>query len=140
MLEDRKKRGVFILMISDIKDLIIHFAVDKFMDKATPVQKSDFLQFRANFIEEELSELYQSINENNKEEIVDALIDIIVVALGTLEAYKIDTTKAWKEVHRANMSKEIGINPTRENNGDIPDAIKPKGWKAPNHNGNTGLL
>ena len=127
-------------MINDIKKLNMHYKVHEFMKRATLSQKFQYLQFRANFIEEELTELYEAISVYNKEDIVDALIDIIVVSLGTLESFEVNIQEAWNEVLRANLDKEIGVNPTRENNGDLPDAIKPEGWIGPNHKNNTGKL
>jgi hypothetical protein len=97
-----------------------------------------FLQFRVNFLEEELNELKD--NMNNPEEIVDALIDLCVVAIGTLDAFDIDSKKAWNEVHQANMNKEVGVKASRPNPLGLPDLIKPEGWTAPSHEGNHGLL
>ena len=47
--------------------------------------------------------------DGNPEEIVDALIDLCVVAIGTLDAYGVNSYKAWDEVHAANMNKEVGL-------------------------------
>ena len=45
----------------------------------------------------------------------------------------IDAHKAWHEVHKANMSKEVGVKESRPNPLGLPDLIKPEGWKAPSH-------
>ena len=37
------------------------------------------------------------------EEVVDGLIDLCVVAIGTLDALGVDPYRAWDEVHKANM-------------------------------------
>jgi len=97
-----------------------------------------FLEFRVKFLKEELTELEDNLD--NPEEIVDALIDLCVVAIGTLDAFDIDAYKAWDEVHKANMSKEVGIKASRPNPLNLPDLIKPTGWQAPSHEGNHGLL
>ncbi len=99
-----------------------------------------FLQFRLAFLREELNETETAVNNRDQEEIVDGLIDLIVVAVGTLDAYGVDGEKAWKEVLRANMNKEVGVKESRPNVLGLPDLVKPKGWKGPNHGGNTGLL
>ena len=93
------------------------------------------LEFRTKFIQEELDELSAS---ESAEDVVDALIDIVVVAIGTLHAYGVDSHLAWDEVLRANMSKEPGIKPERPNPLGLPDLTKPEGWVAPNHSGNDG--
>ena len=74
------------------------------------------------------------------EEIVDALIDLCVVAIGTLDAYSVNAYKAWDEVHAANMAKEVGIKESRPNPLGLPDLVKPEGWTPPTHAGNHGLI
>lgn len=96
------------------------------------------LDFRINFLKEELKELED--NKDNPEEVVDALIDLIVVAAGTMTLFKIDGHKAWNEVYRANLEKQVGIKPERYNPLGLPDLMKPSDWKAPSHEGNHGLL
>ena len=99
-----------------------------------------FLQFRIDFLKEELNETIQAFDDGNKEEIVDGLIDLIVIAVGTLDAFDVDGRKAWKEVLKANMSKEVGIKETRPNPLGLPDLVKPSSWVGPDHKGNTGNL
>jgi predicted HAD superfamily Cof-like phosphohydrolase len=97
-----------------------------------------YLQFRVDFLQEELDEL--KANTKNPEEIVDALIDLCVVAIGTLDAFNVDAYKAWDEVHRANMQKEVGVKATRPNPLKMPDLIKPSNWTPPDHTGNHGMF
>lgn len=99
----------------------------------------DKLNFRMDLQTEEHDELAQAIYDKNPEEIVDALIDTIWIACGTLDLLGVDFDKAFKEVERANMSKERGIKPGREQSGGF-DVIKPRGWKGPDHSGNHGKL
>jgi hypothetical protein len=126
-------------LIKDTRLLNEHFGVNQWIrsKKRTNEDLFKYLEFRIKFIEEELDELKNSINEV---ETVDALIDIVVVALGTLDTFDIDIDKAWNEVFEANMNKEVGINPTRSNEDGLPDLVKPKGWKEPDHSDNIGLL
>jgi predicted HAD superfamily Cof-like phosphohydrolase len=95
------------------------------------------LKFRLDFLQEELDEAKRA---NSAEDIVDAMIDLCVVAIGTLDAYNVDSQEAWNKVHSANMSKERGIKPERPNPLGLPDLIKPEGWVAPSHEGNHGIL
>ena len=99
-----------------------------------------FLEFRADFLQEELDETRKAIAEGDPEEIVDGLIDLCVVAIGTLDAYNVNAHKAWDEVLKANMAKEVGVKPSRPNPLGVPDLIKPEGWEAPSHDGNHGSL
>lgn len=95
------------------------------------------LMFRLNFIQEELDE---AKNADSAEDIVDAMIDICVVAIGTLDIFSVDCQYSWDVVHAANMAKERGIKPERPNPLGLPDLIKPEGWTAPTHAGNHGRL
>jgi predicted HAD superfamily Cof-like phosphohydrolase len=96
-----------------------------------------FLEFRIRFLQEELDEMK---NTDKMEDVTDALIDLCVVAIGTLDALDIDADLAWYRVHRANMAKQVGIKASRPNPLGLPDLIKPEGWVAPSHADNIGLL
>jgi hypothetical protein len=131
--------------VQDINDMHRKFGVHKWVSEqlvAGDKEKlSKFLEFRLNFLQEELDETRSAaIMDKNPEEIVDGLIDLCVVAIGTLDAFGIDAYKAWDEVHNANMSKEPGIKESRPNPLGLPDLIKPEGWKGPEHRGNHGYF
>ena len=96
-----------------------------------------FLDFRVKFLREELAELSEA---ETACQFVDALIDLCVVAIGTLDLFDVDSHKAWDAVNRANMAKEAGSNPSRPNAFGLPDLVKPAGWVAPTHADNVGLL
>lgn len=114
----------------------IHEAVDK-MDKET---LKKFMKFRLDFLMEELNETRMAYCRGDAEEVVDGLIDLIVVAAGTLDLFKVDSKKAWREVLKANLSKKPGVKKGRPNPLGLPDLMKPEGWVAPSHKGNTGIL
>ncbi len=124
--------------VYDIADMHDKYGVNEKVREFDSEKLKQFLQFRVNFLEEELTELKD--NMDNPEEIVDALIDLCVVAIGTLDAFEIDSYKAWNEVHKANMNKKVGVKESRPNPLGLPDLIKPEGWTAPSHAGNHGLL
>jgi len=129
--------------VKDINDMHAKFGVHDWMEKNkdNPELLKQFLEFRIRFLEEELNETKQAaILDNNREEIVDGLIDLCVVAIGTLDSFGIDAYKAWDSVHKANMSKEPGIKESRPNPLGLPDLIKPEGWEGPNHRDNYALL
>lgn len=97
-----------------------------------------FLAFRVNFLHEELLETETAFSQGDVEEIVDGLIDLCVIAIGTLDILGVDAHKAWHQVHNANMAKEPGIKPSRPNPLGLPDMIKPEGWVGPDHSDNHG--
>lgn len=120
-------------IIEDIEQLTTKFEFDK-----EPLSLGK-LYFRGQLLQEELNEYLEAIYFREEADTVDALIDLTVVALGTLAILKVDIQKAWDEVHRANISKERGIKPGREQSGGF-DLIKPTGWTAPFHEDNVGRL
>ena len=99
-----------------------------------------FLEFRIKFLQEELDETRKAVEESDAEEIVDGLIDLCVVAIGTLDAFDVNARVAWNEIFEANMSKEPGIKESRPNPLGLPDLIKKPDWKGPDHTGNHGLF
>lgn len=121
------------------------------MDKNILIQ---FLLFRLECIHEEYNEAREALNhienfENFKysdtvisscEDFVDALIDLCVFAVGTLDLLQVDATRAWKEVMYKNIQKVPGEKESRKNNFGFPDLIKPEGWTSPSHKNNIGLL
>jgi len=131
--------------VQDINDMHAKFGVHDWVKdelaKDTDWQRlNKFLEFRIKFLQEELGETANAVKNKDAEEIVDGLIDLCVVAIGTLDAFGVDAYKAWDEVHNANMAKERGIKESRPNPLGLPDLIKPEGWNGPEHNDNTGNL
>jgi predicted HAD superfamily Cof-like phosphohydrolase len=107
------------------------------LDHFTPQQLREFLNFRIDFLAEELQELQDA---KTADDAVDALVDLCVIAIGTLQLYGVDAALAWNRVLEANMKKEVGVKTTRPQAGDLPDLVKPAGWTAPQHADNVGLL
>ena len=128
--------------VNDIRQMHDRFGVTKWiaekMEEGDYATLHEFLRFRVNFLYEELDETNNAMLNGNNEEIVDGLIDLCVIAIGTLDILGIDSDKAWEEVHRANMMKFPGIKPSRPNPLGVPDMIKPEGWVGPDHYDNQG--
>jgi predicted HAD superfamily Cof-like phosphohydrolase len=128
--------------VKDISDMQYKYGVKKWMhdnqDNSDLLNK--YIEFRLKFIREELMETEAAFTNKDAEEIVDGLIDLCVVAIGTLDALGVDSNKAWDEVLKANLAKEVGVKESRPNPLGLPDLIKPEGWEAPSHEGNYGKL
>lgn len=105
--------------------------------KDLPRFSPERLEFRQRFIREEYRETLTAIHTKNPEEIVDGLIDMMVVILGTLYEAGVDIGKAWHEVHVANMAKERNVNPSRFGSAGY-DLTKPENWGRPVHTNNVG--
>jgi len=123
--------------VHDIANMHEHYKVHPVIQKMDSETLKKFLEFRIKFLQEELDEMKAA---EYPEDVVDALIDLCVVAIGTLDAFNVDSYKAWDEVLKANMTKETGIKASRPNPLGLPDLIKPEGWVGPSHSNNYGFL
>jgi hypothetical protein len=110
---------------------------DKFGFSQKPISKQQ-MKARLDFIQEELDEAYEALDDNHADDFVDANIDIIVVAIGNLDQANVNGWLAWDIVHGANMSKVIGTHSKRPEMKQ--DLVKPEGWVKPNHSNNVGSL
>jgi len=120
-----------------MNDMHAKFGVREVVSKMDANKLADFLQFRIGCLQEELDELKAA---RNGDDAVDALIDLCVFAIGTLDLYGVDANMAWDRVYKANITKEVGIKAARPNPMGLPDLIKPEGWAAPTHKDNIGAF
>jgi hypothetical protein len=104
--------------IFQIKDNYVPFVseVEKFnavmgkswQNRTTPTINKKDAEFVINFIQEELDELKQAVEDNNIIEIFDALLDITYVGLGNgalVFGLKNKMLEGYNEVQASNMSK-----------------------------------
>lgn len=130
--------------VKDIAEMHKHFGASTWVQDKVDLGREDLLdklmEFRLNFLTEELNEAKTAHDAGNAEDIVDAMIDLCVVAIGTLDLYGVDAQKAWDEVLKANMAKQPGVKPNRPNPLGLPDLMKPEGWVGPSHVGNIGHI
>lgn len=82
-------------------------------------------------IKEETKELQEAFNANDKIEILDALIDIIVVTVGAINSMGANGEGAWDEVMRTNFAKIDSVTGKVKKRED-GKVLKPAGWTAPN--------
>jgi len=80
------------------------------------------------YLNEELEELKAAINDGDREETLDALVDLTIFALGGMHQLGVDGQRAFEIVHRSNMEKSLGVKPARDLQGD---ATKPDNWTPP---------
>ena len=123
--------------VADIAEMHDKYGVLEKVQKFDKKKLEQFFNFRVKFLEEEMNELK---NAKTADDVVDALIDLCVVAIGTLDLFEVDPHLAWDRVHEANMNKKVGIKESRPNPLGLPDLIKPEGWLPPIHDDNTGSL
>ena len=123
--------------VKDMNDMHAKFGVREVVSKMDANKLAEFLEFRIGCLQEELDELKSA---RNGDDAVDALIDLTVFAIGTLDLFGVEAYMAWDRVYRANITKEIGIKESRPNPLGLPDLIKPEGWTAPTHKDNIGAF
>jgi len=98
----------------------------------TPTQlKQKDMQFRIDFLEEELHELVFAYKTKDLAGQFDALIDLVYVALGTADLMGLKFDKGWDLVHQANMKKVRVKSAKGSKRGHAWDVTKPEGWQAP---------
>jgi hypothetical protein len=135
--------------VHDIEKMHMKYGVDKAVQTFDKSKLTAFLKFRINFLQEELDEMREALvsyesgkisGDTAADDTVDALIDLCVVAIGTLQSFNVDSRESWNRVLTANMNKEVGIKESRPNPLGLPDLVKPEGWVAPSHLDNIGLF
>ena len=91
----------------------------------------ELVNFRTSFLMEELAEYTNAIVKKDTAKALDALVDIVYIALGTAWLFNLPFDKAWKEIQAANMKKVRAKDKTGKR-GTKFDVIKPKGFIEPN--------
>lgn len=100
-------------------------------DQTVNHYNSDQFELYHNLISEEFAELNAAVAQGDKDEQLDALIDILVVTIGAIHSMGADGEGAWNEVMRTNFAK---IDPVtgkvrKREDGKV---LKPEGWTPPN--------
>jgi hypothetical protein len=127
--------------VGDIAQMHQKYKIHKWVnDPANAEKLKAFLKFRIDFLKEEYDETVEAFDNEDPEEIIDGLIDLCVIAIGTLDIFDVDAQKAWDEVLSANMKKSVGIKKDRPNPLNVPDLVKDTDWENPSHKGNHGIL
>lgn len=91
------------------------------------------LEFRHKFLQEELDEFTEGVEQGDHAKMFDALLDLVYVAHGTAHLLGYPWPAGWAEVQRANMAKEraSSADDPRSKRGHELDVVKPEGWTPP---------
>jgi predicted HAD superfamily Cof-like phosphohydrolase len=116
-------------MIRDIADFHTKFGL-AYNDRPRDLPE-DLQNFRVKFMQEELNEYAESATNGNLEGQLDALVDLVYVALGTAYMQGFNFKEAWRRVHEANMRKVRATSSDQSKRGSVSDVVKPVGWTAP---------
>ena len=117
-------------LLKDIDNFHKKYGFEK-NEKVDIPDNNELINFRTAFLMEELAEYTNAITKKDTAGALDALVDIVYIALGTAWLFNLPFEKAWNEVQKANMSKIRAKDKTGKR-GTKFDVIKPKDWKAPN--------
>lgn len=91
----------------------------------------DMSKLRIDRLHEEMDEYRQARRDNNLVDQLDALVDLVYVALGTAYLHGFDFEEAWNRVHASNMLKERAQKTSDSKHKSQYDVIKPEGWVPP---------
>ena len=106
---------------------------EKFMracDQTTGEFNNEQFTLYLNLIREEYTELMQANAEDDRLEMLDAMIDILVVTIGAIHSMGADAEGAWKEVMATNFNK-IDKQSGRVRKREDGKVLKPQGWLPP---------
>jgi predicted HAD superfamily Cof-like phosphohydrolase len=95
-----------------------------------PATESNYKMYLS-LIDEEYGELVEAVNNNDRVEQLDALVDILVVTMGAIRAAGWNGEAAWKEVMATNFAK-IDPSTGKVRKREDGKVLKPAGWRAPN--------
>jgi predicted HAD superfamily Cof-like phosphohydrolase len=101
-------------------------ACDQSVEGYNEAQYSMYL----NLIAEETQELSVAVQNDDKIEQLDALIDILVVTIGAIHSMGADAEGAWKEVMSTNFAK-IDKDTGKVRKREDGKVLKPVGWVPP---------
>lgn len=108
---------------------------------------AELAEFRQRFLQEEKDEYVShsqscSLAIQNCDEaevtyqlahMLDALVDLVYVAIGTAHLHGFDFREAWRRVHAANMAKVRASRAEDSKRGTVYDVVKPADWLPPRH-------
>ena len=116
-------------LIKDIDSFHKKFKFEKNDNVGIP-DDNELVNFRTSFLMEELAEYTNAITKKDSAAALDALVDIVYIALGTAWLFNLPFERAWEQVQKANMSK-VRTKSKSKKRGTSFDVVKPKGWTAP---------
>ena len=102
-----KFEGQYIPFITEVEEFNTVMGKD-WQNRSTPTINKTDAEFVINFIQEELDELREAVEQENIQEILDAILDITYVGLGNgalVFGLKDKIWEAYQEVQASNLSK-----------------------------------
>lgn len=116
-------------MLRDVQEF--HKKFDLPTERYPGFPSDEILEFRKKFLREELNEFEEAVKNKDLVKVLDALADLVYVALGTAIFMNLPFQDAWNIVHNANMTKIKARSSKDSKRSSIHDVIKPPNWTPP---------
>lgn len=115
-------------MVSDMYEKFGFVSEERSMASIPHLIDKETTAFRIQCLKEEIIELEKGYAADDLLAVADALVDLVVFALGTARLHNLPWEILFLDVQRANMSKVVGTKPSR---GFKVDLVKPADWQGP---------
>lgn len=116
-------------MYDMVKNMHKHFRIG-YDGPPRKIDKAEF-EFRLKAFREEINEYIEAYEADDLEGQFDALLDLIVFALGACAKHGFPVEQGMHRVMMANMEKEVVKTKDESKRGHAYDLKKPPGWRAP---------
>lgn len=93
------------------------------------------VDFRTDFMQEELDEFIKAAADGDDAEMFDALLDLAYVVMGTAHLLGYPWQAGWNRVQEANMKKERATSEDMSKRRSTLDVVKPECWTPPDIEG-----
>ena len=116
-------------LLANVVAMHIKFNVYNEMNKAYRDKRLTREYLKRHRIIALMEEIEEFQNSRTDAEELDALIDLIIFALGTVDllGYRNIFNEAFEKIMEANMKKKLG--PVKKRGSFEIDLVKPRGWK-----------
>ena len=120
----------------NVFDSVHHFHL-KFelrVNETPDMLSTEHHKVRVNFMLEELNEYQLSHHAESMPDVLDGLIDLLYVVVGTIDQHGFtpeQATEAFRRVHEANMKKIRVKSADESKRGTKYDVAKPADWEPP---------
>jgi len=101
----------------------------------SPYEMDKLIDFRVDFMQEELNEFMDAYDAKDDAKMFDALLDLAYVVKGTAHLLGYPWQAGWDRVQEANMKKERATSADMSKRRSELDVIKPEGWTPPDIEG-----
>lgn len=90
-----------------VADKNLSALADQLIKNAAEMSQDTDAAVRAHLIVEEVSELMTALTDGDEVTLLDALVDLLYVTVGTAVTYGLPLAEGFNEVHRSNMTKSV---------------------------------